>query len=511
MAKRRRTGQRKTEYRTVTARAHVPRNADAGTRILKSCHQQTAAENTATGYLIDNPDEPVRKNRKEGQVGLYGRWPEWCEAKPHLAEIPQTIWRAGVSKAKARSDQWQETNADHAAIVVARSDADKHLPRKVQRRAPDPRTLFRRRKQTDARRSNRVHVLEGVKRIDDHHVRIRGIGIVPTRDVVPEDRDLRAATIVERTPAARGPGRTLKPEDRSWVIHLHYRVPAAPEPAAPKTSIGGDHGIVHAVTTADNQGRHEHLQHDRAEIEASQRKAKKLHRQADRQCKRRSRKWKQRKTAACKVRSRQLGRNQQRRLQWANRMAKQYDMVCIEDLQIRNLMASAKGTSENAGKNVGAKRGLSNKWAGIAPGRQSREVENACLRHGACCALVEARNTSTTCSACSAVDPKSRESQARFRCTRCGFEANADANAGENVRQRGVAMIRARVRGSRGNPKRQAPRRNGRTATQAPRGGAEETWTVRKTEGSERTGGARALPAPEAETTAGKKTGSRVY
>ena len=267
----------------------------------------------------------------------------------------------------------------------------------------------------------------------------------------------------------------MQPEDRSWVIHLHYRTPAAPEPPDPKTSIGGDHGIAHALTTTDDQGLSEHLQHNPEEVEESNRKAKKLHQKADRQCKHHSRRWKQRKSAACKVKARQLGRNQQRRLEWANRMAKAYDMVCIEDLQIRNLLASAKGTSEAPGKNVGAKRTVSRKFAGIAPATQARAIEEACLRHGAWCALVQAQYTSTTCSACRAVDPKSRETQARFRCTSCGYKANADVNAAENVRRRGVAMIRARVSGSRGNPKRRAPRRNGRTATEAPRGGVGET------------------------------------
>ena len=237
MARKRRTGQRKSEYRTVAERAYVPRDADAGARFLNACHQQTAAENTATAYLIDKPDEPVQKNRRKGQIGLYGRWTDWLDAAPHLAEIPQTIWRAGVLKAKARSDQWQETNARRAAIIVARTDAGEHLPRKVQRRTPNPQTLFRRRKINDARRRNRVSVLEGVKRIDNHHVHVRGIGTVPSRNAIPEEMDLCAVTIVERTPAARGPGRELKPEQFSWVMHLQGLQRSGPEEPRDRSAI----------------------------------------------------------------------------------------------------------------------------------------------------------------------------------------------------------------------------------------------------------------------------------
>ena len=41
--------------------------------------------------------------------------------------------------------------------------------------------------------------------------------------------------------------------------------------------------------------------------------------------------------------------------------------------------------------------------------------------------------TSQRCSACGHVDGKSRESQAVFRCTACGYACNADINAARNI------------------------------------------------------------------------------
>ena len=41
--------------------------------------------------------------------------------------------------------------------------------------------------------------------------------------------------------------------------------------------------------------------------------------------------------------------------------------------------------------------------------------------------------TSQRCSACGHVDGKSRESQADFRCTACGYACNADVNAARNI------------------------------------------------------------------------------
>jgi putative transposase len=41
--------------------------------------------------------------------------------------------------------------------------------------------------------------------------------------------------------------------------------------------------------------------------------------------------------------------------------------------------------------------------------------------------------TSQRCSACGQVDRDSRESQAVFRCTACGFASHADVNAAINI------------------------------------------------------------------------------
>jgi predicted RNA-binding Zn-ribbon protein involved in translation (DUF1610 family) len=46
---------------------------------------------------------------------------------------------------------------------------------------------------------------------------------------------------------------------------------------------------------------------------------------------------------------------------------------------------------------------------------------------------INAAFTSQRCSACGQVDPKSRESQAVFRCTACGYARNADVNAARNI------------------------------------------------------------------------------
>jgi putative transposase len=127
-------------------------------------------------------------------------------------------------------------------------------------------------------------------------------------------------------------------------------------------------------------------------------------------------------------------RETDRRKDWAEKtsteIARRFDVIRVEDLQIKNMTRSAKGTQKNPGRNVRAKAGLNRQimrsgWGLLvrrlndkAPGRVEK---------------IKPAFTSQCCSACGHVDPESRESQARFGCTACGFACNADVNAARNI------------------------------------------------------------------------------
>jgi transposase len=105
-------------------------------------------------------------------------------------------------------------------------------------------------------------------------------------------------------------------------------------------------------------------------------------------------------------------------------------VIRVEDLKIRNMVRSAKGTGEAPGKNVAAKAGLNkaihaNGWGLLvrrledkAPGRVEK---------------VPPAYTSQRCSACGHTAKESRKSQAVFLCVACGYAANADVNAARNI------------------------------------------------------------------------------
>ncbi|MFB7415934.1 RNA-guided endonuclease InsQ/TnpB family protein, partial [Streptomyces sp. NPDC056210] len=116
-------------------------------------------------------------------------------------------------------------------------------------------------------------------------------------------------------------------------------------------------------------------------------------------------------------------------------IANQYGTVVVEQLQITNMVKSAKGTIENPGRNVAQKSGLNRSISQEAWGRTVTLLTYKTARNGGNLVKVPAPNTSQRCSACGFITPGSREDQATFVCKNpdCGWSANADWNAARNV------------------------------------------------------------------------------
>ncbi|MFG2375281.1 RNA-guided endonuclease InsQ/TnpB family protein [Streptomyces sp. NPDC048504] len=116
-------------------------------------------------------------------------------------------------------------------------------------------------------------------------------------------------------------------------------------------------------------------------------------------------------------------------------LAKEYGTVVVEQLQITNMVKSARGTIENPGKNVAQKSGLNRSISQEAWGRTVTMLTYKTARHGGTLVKVPAPNTSLRCSACGFITPGSREDQATFVCKNpdCDWSGNADWNAARNV------------------------------------------------------------------------------
>jgi transposase len=139
-------------------------------------------------------------------------------------------------------------------------------------------------------------------------------------------------------------------------------------------------------------------------------------------------------------------RETDRRKDWAEKastdIARRFDVIRVEDLQIKNMTRSARGSREKPGRNVRAKAGLNREIMRSGWGLLVRRLEEKAPGR---VEKIKPHYTSQQCSACGHVDGNSRESQAVFRCTACGFADNADVNAARNIAAGHAATARGGV------------------------------------------------------------------
>ena len=123
--------------------------------------------------------------------------------------------------------------------------------------------------------------------------------------------------------------------------------------------------------------------------------------------------------------------------QTANAIARTVGMVYVEDLKIRNMTASAKGTIEEPGRRVKQKSGLNKAMLRFSPHQLVSSLEWALLKHGGYVTKVNPAYTSQTCPSCGHCEKENRPTQAEFKCRQCGYANNADVVGAINVLNRG--------------------------------------------------------------------------
>jgi putative transposase len=213
--------------------------------------------------------------------------------------------------------------------------------------------------------------------------------------------------------------------DRAGRWHIAFAVIPAPVPAPGNGQVVGiDRGV--AVSAALSTGE---LLHAPALTGRERIRLRRLQRALAR-----ARRGSNRRGRVRRAIARLRARERDRRTDWAEKVstgiARRFDVIRVEDLQIRNMTRSAKGTRENPGRNVRAKAGLNRGILGSGWGLLVRRLQDKAPGR---VEKVRPAFTSQRCSACGQVDAKSRESQPRFVCTACGFAGHADVNAAINI------------------------------------------------------------------------------
>ena len=205
------------------------------------------------------------------------------------------------------------------------------------------------------------------------------------------------------------------------------------EPPAPQagSAIGIDMGITRFATMSDGS----HL----APLNSFKRHQVRLQR-AQRAMSRKtkfSRNWKKAKARIQRIHTRIANARRDYLHKATTTISQNHAMVCIEDLQVRNMSKSAAGTSEQPGKNVRGKSGLNKSILDQGWFEFRRQLDYKLAWCGGWLVAVPPQNTSRTCPACGHVSADNRRTQAKFACVGCGFEENADVVGAINILARG--------------------------------------------------------------------------
>jgi putative transposase len=126
-------------------------------------------------------------------------------------------------------------------------------------------------------------------------------------------------------------------------------------------------------------------------------------------------------------------------------ISQNHAMVCIEDLQVRNMSRSAAGSIETPGKHVRAKAGLNKSILDQGWFEFRRQLEYKLSWNGGSLIVVPPQNTSRRCPLCDHVSAENRRTQQRFHCIECGFEENADLVGAINILRAGHARCACQV------------------------------------------------------------------
>lgn len=263
------------------------------------------------------------------------------------------------------------------------------------------------------------------------------------RIIVPRFGSLRVHESTKRLCRALSRGAVIQSVTISRGGHRWYASILTKQPAPPVTAskrqqsagtVGVDIGVHHlaALSTGEIIDNPRHLH-------SAQKRLAKVQRALSRTVKGSRR----RRRAAAKVgrRHHEIAERRATTLhQLTKRLATEFAVVAIEDLNVAGMTRSAAGTVDNPGKNVAQKSGLNRAVLDVAPGELRRQIGYKTRWYGSTLAVCGRWvPSSQLCSACG-VRAKLTLAERIFRCAACGLILDRDTNAAVNIAALAVAV-----------------------------------------------------------------------
>ena len=244
---------------------------------------------------------------------------------------------------------------------------------------------------------------------------------------------------------------TVSGSGGKWFVSIQTEREVEP-PVHPATSIVGiDLGIARFATLSDGsfiEPLSSFKQHQRRLVRAQRAMSRK---------KKFSRNWHKAKARVQRIHSTIANVRKDFLHKTSATISQNHALVCIEDLQVRNMSRSAAGSSEAPGKSVKAKSGLNKSILDQGWFEFRRQLDYKLQWQGGMLIAVPPHYTSQTCPACGHVSKDNRKTQAQFACVECGYEANADLVGAMNILAAGHAVIVCGGMAQQGHPVKQEP------------------------------------------------------
>lgn len=234
---------------------------------------------------------------------------------------------------------------------------------------------------------------------------------------------------------------TVSRKGDHWFIAIQTETEVA-EPVHTSTSlVGGDRGVKRFITLSDGT-MYEPLHAFRKMEKKLAKEQYKLSRKT-----KKSKNWQKQQKRITRLHIRVADMRNDYLHKLSTTISKNHAVVVLEDLKVKNMSASAKGTTEEPGRKVKQKAGLNKAILDQGWGNFRLYLEYKQARLGGWVIYVNPAYTSQTCSRCGHIHPGNRKSQSEFVCRACGLAINADLNAAINIARAGHAQLACQANG----------------------------------------------------------------
>ncbi len=236
--------------------------------------------------------------------------------------------------------------------------------------------------------------------------------------------------VVHRQPSGTPKTCAIVRDGDQWFACVSCEVEAADTAPSTNPPIALDVGVAHLIADSDG-GFNENPRH-----------AEKIQtriRRAQRVVARRQKGSKNQQKARAKVSrlQRRVRRQREHALHVASHgYAKSHGVILVEDLKIKNMTTSARGTVAEPGTRVAQKAGLNRAILGAGWGRFVEMLAYKVIPEGGTVIRRPAAYSSQECALCHHIDAASRVSRDLFVCTACGHTKHADTNASQVILSR---------------------------------------------------------------------------